>query len=353
MKEIALINDFPEGTGIGNYAFGIFEQLRKKGVEMVYLGRKGKNSIDYGINLPVMKKSLNNLYYFPKKIPEGFKLYHASNQLLSKISLYRKPCIVSVMDVIPKTDSKEYNSIMSFLWRQSMKYLPKAEKILAISGYTKKQVEKHYGVLEKKIDVTYLACSKEFKERSMKKSKKVFGFGEEKLLLNVGSEEERKDIDSLLNSFAKVLEDFPDAKLVRVGRPLEKNLNRIRKLGLEDRVKYFHGISEKKLALLYNSADVFVFPSYNEGFGLPLLEAMNSGVPVIACNATSVPEVVGSAGILVKPKDVNGYAKAVEEVLESKRIWNEMKKKGLRQAKKFSWKKCAAQTLKAYEEVLK
>jgi len=100
-------------------------------------------------------------------------------------------------------------------------------------------------------------------------------------------------------------------------------------------------------------AELFIYPSLYEGFGLPPLEAMACGCPVITSNTSSLPEVVGDAGIMVDPYDVNEIAKAIDLVLSNENLRNEMIEKGLKQAKKFSWRKTAEETLKVYEDVYK
>jgi glycosyltransferase involved in cell wall biosynthesis len=141
-------------------------------------------------------------------------------------------------------------------------------------------------------------------------------------------------------------------KLVRVGKKSKSMAKKIRTLGLEKTVVYAGEVSLDRLIELYRSADLFVFPSFYEGFGLPVLEAMACGCPVVTSNTTSLPEVVGDAGIMVEPSDVHGLAKAMYDVLTNDGLRRDMIKKGLRRAKMFSWEKTATETLSAYAEVL-
>lgn len=124
-------------------------------------------------------------------------------------------------------------------------------------------------------------------------------------------------------------------------------------LNLQKDVIFSDYVPDEYLTLLYNAADLFVYPSLYEGFGLPPLEAMACGTPVITSNTSSLPEVVGDAGVMIDPYDVDGLAKAMFEVLTNEGLREDMRKKGLKRAKLFSWEKTAKETLKIYEEVYK
>ena len=126
----------------------------------------------------------------------------------------------------------------------------------------------------------------------------------------------------------------------------------VRQLGLQKEVIFTGYIPDGDLPSLYNAADLFVFPSIYEAFGLPPLEAMGCGVPVITSDRGAFPEVVGDAGIMVDPYDIDGLAKAMHEILNNDGLREDMIKKGLERAKLFSWEKCAKEVLEVYEEVL-
>ena len=122
-------------------------------------------------------------------------------------------------------------------------------------------------------------------------------------------------------------------------------------MNLGERIIFLDFVSETDLPLLYNAASVFVYPSLYEGFGLPLLEAMACGVPVITSNKSSLPEIAGEAGILVNPEDAGEMREAIISVLDDDSMKQEMIRKGLERAKTFSWERCARETLRLYKKL--
>ena len=163
-----------------------------------------------------------------------------------------------------------------------------------------------------------------------------------------------KNLHHLLNAFALISKRFPH-KLVIAGRkdpryypPLEAEA---RALGLEEMILFLDYVSLDELPSLYAGADAFLFPSLYEGFGLPVLEAMACGTPVIDSHAGSIPEVAGEAALLVDPYHIEEMAAAMETVLEDPRMRDGMRERGLEQAKRFSWERTAATVLEVLRKV--
>ena len=127
----------------------------------------------------------------------------------------------------------------------------------------------------------------------------------------------------------------------------------VKALGIEDRVKFAGYIDRADIAAVYSQAAVFVFPSLYEGFGLPILEAMGCGTPVITSNVSSMPEVAGNAAVLVSPTDAAELSAALESVLGDEGKRGEMRKKGFARVSSFSWERCAKETLEVYRKVVK
>ncbi|MFH0714658.1 MAG: glycosyltransferase family 1 protein [Candidatus Diapherotrites archaeon] len=384
-SDIALVNDFPEGTGIGNYAWNLYKELKEESVEMIYLGGKKKQKrLDFGtlsealpwplkrhnleeekkkevkvlsgsIPLPVLGKSLNKALYYPHRVPRGYKLYHASNQFLARLADTRKPCIVSCMDVIPKALPGHYAPGISQVLDYAMQGMKSAEKVIAISNFTKREIEKYYHIPGTKISVIHLGFECDtFSPGNKKRARKALELDEKALIvLNVGSEEPRKGIPTLLKAFQLLNAKYPNSILVRVGEKRPETEKAIANLGLQEKVIHRVKLSKAELALAYNAADVLAFASTYEGFGLPLVEAMASGLPIVAARASSTPEVVKDAAWMVEGGNAIAFCKGLEELLESSAVRNRLKQKGIRRAKFFSWKKCARETQRAYEEVLK
>jgi len=171
-------------------------------------------------------------------------------------------------------------------------------------------------------------------------------------ILGIGSASPRKNIQALIHAFA--LDPFLRSKyqlvIVWTHSLLEQELQReISTLEIAHQVRFLRRVSNEDLALLYNAASLFVFPSLYEGFGLPPLEAMACGTPVVAANNSSIPEVVGDAAILVDASDVKAIAEAMTQVLTDMNLRHELRERGLQRAQMFSWERCARETLTVYE----
>ncbi len=173
-------------------------------------------------------------------------------------------------------------------------------------------------------------------------------------ILYVGSLESRKNLPRLLEAFARVRTQLPDWKLVIVGArkwKFSSIFETVKRLELNSFVHFTGYVEEEDLPAVYNGADLFVFPSLYEGFGLPVLEAMASGTPVITSNCSSLPEVAGDAAILIDPYDIQAMADAIQRVLSDPTLAATLRVKGLARAKTFSWKRTAEETIAVYERV--
>ncbi len=354
-----LINDFPKTTGAGKYAFSLLHELQKLDpqIEMHYFGakkEKGVNNIELDFRLPFLDRTLKSIYFVPKKVPKGHDLFHATNQFLSNVALQRKPCVVTCLDIIPLTQQKDFPFVLSQFLKKSIDGLKHADRVLAISEFTKKELVEKLGIAPGKIDVTYLGFDKAiFRKKPKLGARKALGFDEnKKIVLNVGSEEPRKGVKTALEAFKLSQKEFPQSVFVRVGEKTAKIQTEIKKLGLEKKVVYFKGVSEEQLALLYNSADALLFCSRQEGFGLPLLEASACGLPIVCHDNSSIKEVTGKNAFFAKEYSAQGFAEELKKALGEKALAKKFSMLGQKNGSKFSWKKCAEQTLKAYKKVL-
>ena len=173
-------------------------------------------------------------------------------------------------------------------------------------------------------------------------------------ILFVGNISPRKNILALLQAFNKLKKRGIKHKLVIAGKKdqrYEQVLKTLNELNLGGEVIFTGYVPEEDLPKLYNAADLFVYPSLYEGFGLPILEAMACGTPVVASNVSSLPEVAGDAGLLVNPQDVDALTNAMYKVLTDDKLKESLIDKGLERAKFFSWEKTARETLEVYKEV--
>ncbi len=230
-------------------------------------------------------------------------------------------------------------------------YLNRASMVVAVSEYVKKSIIQYYGIPEEKIKVVYPGIRKNF--RVLKKDEynipddfKTFM----PFILTVATSVERKNLKRLIQSFAMLKTGFKDLKLVIAGdlRLKEKLSDDIAKNGLDDSIHFTGYLDADRLVYLYNMAELFVFPSLYEGFGLPVLEAMACGCPVVTSNVSALPEVSGGAAVLVDPYNTEEIKDAIERVLTDTGLKNEMRIKGLKHAENFSWEKSALQIIHLY-----
>lgn len=234
----------------------------------------------------------------------------------------------------------------------------RATKIIAISKNTKNDLLRYYRIPEEKITVIYPGVDhttfypiKNVQILETVKSKYLLP---EKFIVGVGPfNPYQKNYQILIKAFSLLLKkDIGHHKLVLVG-PKDiacKYLNRLaQELGLKDKVLFVTAASADDLSAIYNLASVMVYPSLYEGFGMPPLEAMACGCPVITSNVSSLPEVVGDAGILIDPQNVEQIKKSICEVVTNETLRTNLKEKGLSQAKKFYWEKAASEVLQVYE----
>jgi len=206
-----------------------------------------------------------------------------------------------------------------------------------------------------------LAVDEKFKQSvSAEKIKSVsarYGLPE-KYLLHVGTIEPRKNLEFLIDVFFEAIKqkENADLNLVITGKKgwyYEGLFKKVKKLKLGKRVIFTGYLKEEDKAALYHGARIFTFPSLYEGFGLPPLEAMASGVPVISSDTSSMPEVIGDAGILLSPKDLKGWVEAITRVNSDNELREQMIEKNKGQVQKFSWEKTAAKTIEVYDEAIK
>lgn len=282
---------------------------------------------------------------------EPASINHILCQTLSFLNVSRK--VITCHDIIP---FKMRQGIGDRIDRLKYRGLREADAIIAISENTRKDLI-DFGVDAAKIHRVYLGVDLREPVLPQDEIRRKFNIPEgRRYLLYVGTEEPRKNFAGLLQAVAKASESVERIHLIKVGKAGAKrfrnlSLKTVRALGLNPKVTFTGHVSEEELATFYDMADVFLFPSLYEGFGLPPLEAMASGTPVITSNTSSLPEIIGDAGIMINPRDVDSLAKSIVTVLGSESLRMKMREKGLDQAGRFSWKKCADETAKVYDIV--
>lgn len=228
-----------------------------------------------------------------------------------------------------------------------------ADAFLAISENTRQDLIRLSGVAPERVHVTPLAADPLFRPLADNGALARHGI-DRPYVLYVGTLEPRKNIGVLLQAFA-ALED-KELTLVLAGAKgwmYDDIFAAVEQLGIRERIKVTGYVADEDLPILYSQAQVFVYPSLFEGFGLPVLEAMQCGAPVITTNVSSLPEVAGKAAILFAPDDVAGLTKALQRVLSEPGLCDEMRGKSLEQASRFSWRRTAELTAEVYRHVMR
>ncbi|MCX5749223.1 MAG: glycosyltransferase family 1 protein [Candidatus Saganbacteria bacterium] len=235
----------------------------------------------------------------------------------------------------------------------------RADRIIADSDNTKKDIIEYFGTDPEKIDVIHLGVGEEFKvisdEAALGRAREKYGLNRP-FIMFVGTIEPRKNIKRLVEAFISAVKDKKISEdLVIVGNNgwlFKDILSFIKEQGM-GRVKIIDSMRQEDLPLVYNCAELFIYPSLYEGFGLPPLEAMACGVPTVTSNTSSLPEVVGDAAIKVNPCNTGNISDAIVQVLSDPRIKKSLSEKGLERAKLFTWEAAARRTIATYEKVLR
>lgn len=282
-------------------------------------------------------------------------LYHATDFVLPPV-MPKTRTIVTIHDL---SFVREPAITMPGMSRHLNTWVPhsvnRADHVIAVSEATRQDLIELYHTPPDKISVLYHGVGSEFNPitdaAKLSAIRKKYHLDEVPFVLSVGTIQPRKNYRRLIQAFAHI---DPPLKLViggGKGWQVEEVFNEIEQLGLTDRVHFPGYIADADLPALYSAATLFIYPSLYEGFGLPALEAMACGTPVIASNQSSLPEVVGNAGLLVDPRDVGAIAASMTHLLEDANRRQELSALGLQQAARFTWPEMGAKLLNLYKKV--
>ncbi|MCJ7737710.1 MAG: glycosyltransferase family 4 protein [Anaerolineae bacterium] len=270
-----------------------------------------------------------------------------------------KPCptVLTVHDLIGMLFPENLPPVARFYWSWWLPHSIRwADHIIADSEHTRRDIVRLLGVTRKRITVIPLGVGPQFHPVSAQQAAQKLRTKHQlpqSYVLYLGTLEPRKGIDTLIESYALISGEIPQDLVIagKRGWFTEPLFELVQHRRLEDRVHFTGYISDERVPALLSAADVFAFPSRYEGFGLPALEAMACGTPVIASNASSLPEVVGDAGLMVPPDDIPALAQALSEVLGDRDLQRNMRERGLARARCFTWEETARKTLQVYEEL--
>jgi len=298
--------------------------------------------------------SLLESYRLSRMIQRLDDMVHLPNQNFARYALFLKnPFIITVHDLVRSCFGFDREKLTERILLKLDKWgIKRASHIIAVSQCTKNDLVSYLKIPQQKISVIYNGVDHDvFKPCEARPL-------DEPYILYVGSERPRKNLGRLFCAFAKLKRDFPELKLVKIGEPGRSGryraqvLRQLDSLGITGEIIFLGHLAGAELARYYSAAALLAYPSLYEGFGLPPLEAMACGCPVVTSNTSALPEVVGDAGIMVDPYDSDGLAQAMARVLTDKNLREEMVRKGFEQARKFSWEETARKTQEVYNKVL-
>lgn len=377
-KMRAIINGIPLlnlRSGVGNYVYQTFKalQLQMKDWEFYFfygiqssphlrnrpaeLYMSGKKIVRYLRTVyPAYRTTLDFLFNFDQR-RKGFELYHETNYIPMK---FHGPTVLTVFDLsfylFPETHPAER---IRYMERYFYPRLHRVSHYLTISDTVKQEMVKYLSLSPENITVTPLGVDDTFRPIPpplLNGALSKYALKSGSYILYIGTLEPRKNITNLLRAYAllsrRSREQYPLVLAGGMGWLMEGLDTEIAKLGIQSTTIKTGYVPREDLPSLYSGAAVFVYPSLYEGFGLPPLEAMACGAPVITSNVSSLPEVVGEAGIQVPPEDVKRLSEEIESLLGDDQRRTFLIQKGLERAKQFTWEKCAAMTLEVYDQVI-
>ncbi|AZR73786.1 hypothetical protein BBF96_10545 [Anoxybacter fermentans] len=352
------------GTGIGTYTYQLLKNLKLVDASNEYYFFWPGDDYDFLQRGPLIKveeiSHKKDLFWEEVHIPirlseERIEIYHVPQNGIGLPRCKESKYVVTIHDLIPYTMPETVGKgYLRIFLNQVPRIMEEADLIITVSEYSKKDIIRYFNLTPDRIVVTHLAPEDFYRplpsdqlKPFLKKYNLLPGY-----ILYVGGFSHRKNIKAIIRAFALIKDQLPENyRLVIAGSPgrsYEDLMKLIRQKGLEERVDLPGFIPVKEMVYLYNAAKLFVYPSYYEGFGLPPLEAMACGIPVITSNVTSIPEVVGDGAETVNPSDEVSLAELMYRVLSDREFWFDLHKRGMKRVAQFDWRKTAAQTLQAY-----
>lgn len=355
-----------DNTGIGRYLRNLLLHLARldtRNIYIVFVNADNSRVVQQEniqfvpLQIPVPLYSLREQWWLPWEIRKWpLDVIHYPNFDIPLLPIY--PSIVTIHDLIYYLYPDQCPSTIAHYYARFMLHQAtrKARLLITDSEYSKQDLIMHFQVPAEKIKVILPAAEQRYcpSESPELPPEIASRYGIIKpYLLYVGKHHPYKNIKTLVHAFNVHQEVYEEYQLVIAGKkdPRREDLyQEAASVQAGDSIVFTDFVMEADLFELYQHARLFVFPSLYEGFGLPPLEAMACGVPVITSNAASLSEVVGDAAIQVEPLDVQGMADAMRAVLSNKSLWQDLKQKGLQRIQLFSWDTAAQQLLEIYEQ---
>ncbi|SHK65161.1 Glycosyltransferase involved in cell wall bisynthesis [Clostridium cavendishii DSM 21758] len=358
-----------KGTGIGTYTYNLLKNLfiidEINNYDLFWSGDFFMEFKTNKSNIVMASKRHQRFFenhYFPNYINSNkINLYHIPQNGMGLCEDINALKVVTIHDLIPYVLPETVGSgyLRSFL-ENMPRIIDSCDGILTVSEFSKNDILRFFPNFPKeRIFVTPLAANSNFKpldkELCLSSVQSRFNFSKP-YILYIGGFSSRKNVAGLINAFAKIQKNIPKEYILLIVGALKDEGLRMKSLvsdlKLNENVIFTDFIEDEYLPVLYNAADVFVYPSIYEGFGLPPLEAMNCNTPVISSNISSIPEVIGDSGILINPFDIQELSNALEKILADSKYRESITALGHNRSKLFDWKKTAQNTLVAYDTIL-
>lgn len=354
-------------TGVENYILNLICALSKiesKHQFFLYTAQKDEagllpNKRNFHLISLNSKKPIWHFKVLAHIIRNNISVYHQVTPTAIIPSLIPNRCVVTIHDLDMFRNPHNYS------WKEKTSKpilrfaCGRVAKMIAVSKSTAEDINKILNCNTTKVSIIHEGIHPRYKPGSkstaMNYLKRQYAFQNktsQKYILHVGTIRARKNLVRLIQAFHKLIKKGFPYKLILVGKKSwggERVFQEIRERDLEEDVKVVGYVPDEDLVYFYNAADVFIYPSLYEGFGLPPLEAMACSTPVIASRISSLPEVLGEAALYIKPKDVDDIVAKLQKVISDQKLREKLKAKGIERAGMFSWENAAQKTLEIYE----
>jgi len=345
----SLLNEIPSIDKINNYFLFSYENFQLNDNHYYSIVPTINNFLPQKLFSPIWINFILPFYLKKYKID----IFFSANQLLPLYKVKNVKYILVLHDVIYKVD----RSFHPFIYRKYLQFftyfsIKSADLIITVSEYSKKDILKYYKLSPQKIKVVYEAADKKFS--SLKLSLKEKNEIKRKLdlpehvILYVGMIENRKNILGILRIADEVYNTYPEAKFLLIGKIGYGGKELIKQMFKRKNVSYLSNIDDEILMKIYSVATIFLFPSFYEGFGFPPLEAMRSGLPVLASKSTSLVEILNFSAILHDPNDFHSFSNDILRLIENDELYNKYKNLGIERAKKFHVSNTANEVVKIF-----
>ncbi|MDV4149511.1 glycosyltransferase family 1 protein [Clostridium sp. AL.422] len=357
------------GTGIGTYTYQLINSISKvdhTNDYLVYLPENSALDLSDNFNIELVRATASSNFWDEVRVPNilhdnTLDLYHVPQNgvgLYTNINCHKAITLHDIIPLrMPETVSERYLYIFN---NELPKIINDCDGILTVSEFSKQDIAKEFNFPEEKIFVTHLAAEDIYRPLDKCQCKEIIKNEyniEDDFILYVGGFSPRKNIVGLIEAFSLLSKGVKkNLKLVITGKKgISYNIYKKRAIDLhiENDVIFTDFIPLEKLPIFYNASKLLAYPSFYEGFGLPPLEAMACGTPVISSNVTSLSEVCSESALLINPYNIDELKNSIETVLKDDLLRKEMIKKGLMQSSKYSWNITAESTVQAYEKIIK